>query len=121
IAWSADDAASYVPSPALYQGQLYFIKANNGILMVRDAETGDVVIKETRLPDITSVYASPVAADGRVYVTGRDGTTVVLKHGAQFEVLAVNKLDDEIDGSAAVVDGALYLRGKNFLYCIAAD
>jgi outer membrane protein assembly factor BamB len=121
IAWSADDAASYVPSPALYQGQLYFIKANNGILMARDAETGDVVIKETRLPEITSVYASPVAADGRVYVTGRDGTTVVLKHGSQFEVLAVNKLDDEIDGSAAVADGALYLRGKNFLYCIAAD
>jgi hypothetical protein len=54
-----------------------------------------------------------------VYVTGRDGTTVVLRHGDMFEVLARNTLDDGFDASAALVDGHIYLRGYRYLYDIA--
>lgn len=119
VTWYEEDAAPYVPSPVLYQGQLYFVKANNGVLVSRDAKTGKMIIDATRLPDISSVYASPVAAANHVYVTGRDGTTVVLEHGESFEVIAVNNLDDEIDASAAISGNELYLRGKTHLYCIA--
>ncbi|TWU56254.1 PQQ-binding-like beta-propeller repeat protein [Rubripirellula reticaptiva] len=119
VTWIEDDAAPYVPSPVLYNGQLYFVKSNNGILVSRNAKTGDLVIDETRLPDVSSVYASPVAAAGHIYLTGRDGTTLVFKHGKTFDVIATNKLDDEIDASAAIVGNEIFLRGKNHLYCIA--
>nr|WP_149496812.1 PQQ-binding-like beta-propeller repeat protein [Roseiconus lacunae] len=121
IAWIGDDAAPYVPSPLLYQGQLYFVKSNNGILVSRDAETGEVIIDENRINGIRSIYASPVAANGMVYLTGRDGTTVVIKHGKSMEIVATNELDSEIDASAAIVGNEIYLRGKHHLYCIAKD
>lgn len=60
-----------------------------------------------------------MAAQGRVYVTGRDGTTVVIRHGATFEVLSQNRLDDSFDASAALVDGDIYLRGSRYLYDVA--
>ena len=73
-----------------------------------------------RLEKIDSVYASPVAAGGRVYITGRHGTTVVLEAGDTYKTLAVNHLDDAFDASAAVAGSELYLRGRKFLYCLAA-
>ena len=119
VTWMAKDAAPYVPSPVLYRGQLYFLKSNNGILLARDAKTGALVIDETRLPEVSTVYASPVAAADRIYITGRDGTTVVLQHGKKLEILATNKLNEEIDASAAIVDGEIFFRGKRHLYCVA--
>nr|WP_236621992.1 PQQ-binding-like beta-propeller repeat protein [Rhodopirellula maiorica] len=121
ITWIEEDAAPYVPSPLLYQGQLYFVKANNGVLLSRGAKTGELLIDQTRLPDISTIYASPVAANGHVYLTGRDGTTLVLKHGDSFEVVAKNKLDEEIDASAAIVGDEIFYRGKQHLYCVAKD
>lgn len=119
ITWFEEDAAPYVPSPVLYKGQLYFLKSNNGILVSGDAKTGKLLIDETRLPDVSSVCASPVAAANRIYLTGRDGTTLVLDHGTSLKVAATNKLDDEIDASAAIVGNEIFLRGKMHLYCIA--
>ncbi|MCC9603003.1 PQQ-like beta-propeller repeat protein [Stieleria sp. JC731] len=119
ITWIGEDAAPYVPSPLLYKGQLYFVKSNNGIIVSRDAATGDVIIDETRLDGIRSIYASPVAANDHIYITGRDGETVVIRHGKSLEVVASNKLAAEIDASAAIVGDEIYLRGKHHLYCIA--
>jgi hypothetical protein len=68
---------------------------------------------------VPNVFASPVGAAGRVYIPGREGDTLVLKHGPAFEVLAVNALDDGFDASPALVDGEIYLRGYRNLYCIA--
>ena len=116
VTWIQDDAAPYVPSPVLYKGQLYFVKSNNGILLSRDAKTGESLIEQTRLPDISMIYASPVAANDRIYFTGRDGMTLVLKHGTDFQVIARNKLDEQIDASAAIVDNLIFFRGKQHLY-----
>ncbi|MEP4683326.1 MAG: hypothetical protein ABJ015_16985, partial [Rhodopirellula bahusiensis] len=92
--------------------------SNNGVLVSRQAKSGELVIDQTRLPDISSVYASPVAAADHVYFTGRDGTTLVLRHGDELEAIATNKLDDEIDASAAIVGDQIFLRSKSHLYCI---
>ena len=119
ITWSRHDAAPYVASPVLCQGKLYFVKSLTGILSAVDAETGEMFLPPTRLPEISTVYASPIAAAGQVYVTGRNGTTVVIKVAPQLEVVSINRLDDPIDASAAVVGDELYLRSKQFLYCIA--
>ncbi|MDX1502590.1 MAG: PQQ-binding-like beta-propeller repeat protein [Thermoanaerobaculia bacterium] len=119
IAWSYDRDTPYVPSPVLYGELLYFLKSNSGILTAVRAETGEVVFGPERLPGIENVYASPVAADGRIYVAGREGTTVVLRHGPSLEVLATNELDDGFDASPAIVGDELFLRGRTHLYAIA--
>jgi hypothetical protein len=67
---------------------------------------------------VPNVFASPVAARGKVYIPGREGTTLVIRSGSTFEVLAKNTLDDGFDASPALVDGEIFLRGHKFLYCI---
>jgi len=121
IAWTRDGDTPYCPSPLLYGDQLYFNKTNRGILTSVDAATGDPIIETQRLPELKGVYASPVGAAGRVYFTGRRGTTLVLKHGPEFEVLSINKLEEPIDASPAIVGKELFLRGNEHLYCIAED
>ncbi|MGH7492054.1 MAG: PQQ-binding-like beta-propeller repeat protein [bacterium] len=119
VVWKYDQDTPYVPSPLLYDGKLYFLKVNTGILTCFNARTGEPFYSRQRLDAVPNVYASPVGAADRVYLVGREGTTLVIKNGASFEVLATNKLDDGIDASPALVDNELYLRGRKFLYCIA--
>lgn len=111
-----------MPSPVLAGGKLYLFRSNDGILSAFDAKSGKVLIDTMRIDDLANVYASPVAAAGRLYFVGRDGTTVVMRHeGEKLEELAVNELDDPIDASPAVAGNELFLRGREHLYCIAAD
>ena len=119
--WSVNRDTPYVPSPLLAGGQLYVLKGNSGVMTVYDAETGARRYGPERLPGVRNVYASPVAAAGRLYVTSREGVTTVLAAQAPFDVLATNILDDGFDASAAIVDGEIYLRGRKFLYSIATD
>jgi len=119
VVWKRDDAAPYVASPLLYGGLLYFTKSRNSILSCVDAKTGEEHYTEQRLPGTRMLYASLVGAAGKVYVVGRNGTTLVLKHGKTFEVLATNKLDEGIDASPAIVGKQLFLRGSKHLYCIS--
>jgi outer membrane protein assembly factor BamB len=121
IAWEVDRDTPYVPSPLLHRGVLYVLKGNSGVLSAYEARTGRKLYGPQRVAGAQNVYASPVAAGERVYVTSREGTTVVLRAGPGFEVLATNTLQDDIDASAAIVDGEIYLRGSRYLYCIAAD
>ena len=121
IAWSARKNTPYVPSPLLYNGLLYYGKRNAGVLTCAGATTGKVHYGHQRLEGVRTLYASPVGAAGRVYVTGKGGLTFVIKHGTEFKVLARNKLDDRFPASAAVVDNELLLRGEKSLYCIAND
>jgi hypothetical protein len=74
-----------------------------------------------RLEGLSEVFASPVGAAGRVYITGRDGKTIVLRNGPKYEVLATNSLDDGFDASPALVDGEIFMRGYKSLYKIAAN
>ncbi len=120
VRWRHDLGTPYVPSPLLVGDRLYFTQANVNLLTVLDTKTGKPVIDRARLPNVSGVYASPVAAAGRVYLTDRDGTTLVLKQGDKLEVLATNRLGDPIDASPAAVGKQLFLRGEKYLYCIEA-
>ena len=121
ILWELDRDMPYVPSPLLYDGMLYFLKSNSGILSVFDAESGEPHYQLQRLQGVPNVFASPVGAQGRVYFPGREGTTLVIRHGGAFEILATNVLDDGFDASPALVGNEIYLRGYQFLYSIAED
>jgi len=120
IVWTLDRDTPYVPSPVLSDGILYFLKTNSGILSALDAKTGRPHYQLQRLDGVPNVFASPVAARGRVYFPGREGTTLVIRSGPTFEVLAKNTLDDGFDASPALVDNEIYLRGYKYLYSIAA-
>ena len=120
IAWQLDRDTPYVPSPLLYDNVLYFLKSNNGLLSAFDAVSGKPHYQVQRIAKAPGeVFASPVGADGRVYITSRDGVTTVIKHGPTYEVLAENSLDDGFDASPALVDNEIYLRGYKHLYAIA--
>ncbi|MGE3310956.1 MAG: PQQ-binding-like beta-propeller repeat protein, partial [Limisphaerales bacterium] len=121
IAWSHGKSTPYVPSPLLSGDRLYFSSHNNAILSCFDARTGQVHYTEQRLEGPSGFYASPIAAQGRVYLAGRNGTSLVLKDAATFEVLATNTLEDKFDASPAAVGNELYLRGHEHLYCLASQ
>lgn len=118
IAWSHGKGTPYVPSPLLAGDWLYLYSGNSGIVSVFDARDGKVSVDMMRVEGLGGVYASPVAADGRVYLVGRDGTTVVAKTGPTLDVLARNRLDDGFDASPALVGTEVFLRGRTSLYCI---
>jgi outer membrane protein assembly factor BamB len=120
IVWTLDRDTPYVPSPLLYDGILYILKSNSGILSAFDAKTGKPHFQLQRLDGVPNVFSSPVGAGGRVYITGREGTTLVIRSGPTFEVVGKNTLDDGFDASPAVVDNEIYLRGYKYLYSIAA-
>ena len=120
IAWTLNRDTPYVPSPLLYDGVLYFLKSNSGLLSAFDAKTGTPHYQTQRLEGLPEVFASPVGTAGRVYIAGRDGVTLVIRHGPKYEVLAKNTLGDGFDASPALVENEIYLRGYRYLYCIAA-
>jgi len=116
--WTHSQGTSYAPSALLCDGLLYFLRSNSGVLSCVDAATGEIHYEGQRLDGLRTVYSSPVAANGRIYVTSREGTTKVIAIGPEYEELATNELDDGFDASAAIVGDELYLRGREHLYCI---
>lgn len=119
IAWSYNTKTPYVPSPLLSGGRLWFFSQNTGIISALDAKTGKVLMDARRLDNFAGVYASPVAAGGKVYLTGRNGEGVVLSNSDEFKILATNKLDEKIDASPALAGRDLLLRGHESLYCLS--
>lgn len=121
VRWKVDRGTPYVPSPLLIDGFLLFCQRNNAILTCVNAETGEPYYTQERVEGISGVYASPVAAGGRIYIPGQEGTTLVLDQSSELKVVAVNKLNDPIDASIAVVKDDLFIRTHTHLYCISAD
>lgn len=118
IVWSVRRGAPYVPSPVLSGHRLYMTKSNDAYISCLDAHTGEILYQDQVLPGVRGIYASPLAANGFIYVFGRNGTVVVLKDAPDFEIVETNKLNDKIDASAAMMGKELFVRGHEYLYCI---
>lgn len=115
--WRREKGTPDVPCPLIVNGLVYLCRERGDQgLACFDAATG----KDHYLQPIhRAIYrASPVFADGKVYLTARDGTVTVVKAGSTFEQIAVNKLSDQISASPAISNGRIYLRGWNQLYAI---
>jgi len=116
ILWRYKRGMPYVPSPVLYQGIVFSVRTG-GIITAIDLRTGQV-LKEGRSTDAMGDYfASPVGADGKIYLANADGKVSVLKSGAEWEVIAVNDLQDSISASPAIAGDALFFRTHSKLYC----
>jgi outer membrane protein assembly factor BamB len=121
VLWRYDRGTPYVPSPLLVGDRLWFTQANSALLTCLDARTGKAVLDRERLPGLGTLYASPVAAAGRIYLVDREGTCLVLRQTDRLEILATNRLNDPVDASPVVVGRQLFLRGAKYLYCIEAE
>ena len=115
IRWRYQRPVPQVPSTLLYKGVLYMIN-DSGILLSFDPATGNV-LKQGRLHGaIDKYFASPVAADGKVFLVGQGGQVSVLKAAGDWQVIAVNELDDEVFATPAIADGRVYIRTRSALY-----
>jgi outer membrane protein assembly factor BamB len=116
VLWRYKRGLPYVPSPLLYQGVLYSVRTG-GIITALDPQNGQV-LKEGRSPEaIGDYFASPVAADGKIYVANADGKVSVLKAARNWEFLAINYLSESISASPAIAGRALFIRTYSKLYC----
>ena len=116
IAWSTPRGASYTPSPLLHEGRLYVL-TDSGLLSAFDAATGKPFYQQARLPRPYSFKASPVGANGKLYLATEDEDVVVVRMGDRLEVLATNTLKGQsFIASPVIVDGEIYLRSQTQLF-----
>ena len=117
VAWSHPKGGPYVTSPIAVDDYLY-VPLDKGFLTCYEARTGKVVYMKQNLGTRNTITASPIAGDGKIYIQTEDGECYVVKQGPEFEILAVNKLDEVFCASPAVSGSKLFLRGRKHLYCI---
>lgn len=118
VLWRFKRNLSYIPSPLLYRGVFYMVKGG-GIVTSLDPATGQLA-KQGRSPEaIGEYYASPVAADGKVFLASTAGKITVLKADAEWEVLGVNDLGEEVHATPALSDGRLFVRTRDAVYCFS--
>jgi outer membrane protein assembly factor BamB len=113
IIWRVPESVPEVPSPIFYQGRIYMIK-DGGIITCVDPETGRVVYK-TRLGNPGSYLASPVAANGNLYIFGYNGKLKIIKAGDEFNIVAEHDFKDNIGATPAIVGNSIYIRTRNAL------
>jgi len=118
VVWSTPRGVSYTPSPVIHDGRLYFV-SDAGLLSNLDAATGKPHYQQQRLPQPYNFKASPVGANGKLYLATEEGDVVVVRMGDTFEVLATNTLTDQsFIASPVILDSAIYLRSRTHLFRI---
>jgi outer membrane protein assembly factor BamB len=119
VVWRLQKNMPYIPAPLLYQNVLYLVKTG-GIVTTIDPATGRP-LKEGRSPEaLGEYYASPVAADDKVFLASGEGKITVLKASGAWEVLQVNDLGEEIHATPALDGGRIYVRTRSSVYCFGA-
>jgi len=121
VLWTTNKRTPYVPSPLLYGDTLYYLSHYQGILSVIHAKSGQIKAGPFRIDSLRDIYASPIGAGGHVYITSREGLTIVITHSKEPKPIAVNRLNESFSASIAVAGNQLFLRGEKHLYCIAEN
>jgi outer membrane protein assembly factor BamB len=116
VAWSHRNGGPYMPTPVVV-GEHLFTVGNNGIVAIYDAKSGERLARE-KLPVGAAFTASPVAADGKVFLASEDGDVWVLAAGPKFELLGKNPVGEVMMATPAIVDGVLYVRGRSHLFAV---
>ena len=114
LAWTSSKGSPYTPTPIIYGDQFYVI-ADNGVLSSYNAKSGELIYQQ-RLP--SSFSASPVAADGKLYLASEDGDVFVVKAGRQYELLSRNTMGQPLMATPALTQGMLIVRGENAIYAL---
>ena len=116
IVWQYHRSVPQLPSPLLYKNVLYMLN-DGGVVTTFKPENGEVIF-EGRIPRAGShFYASPVAADDKIFIISLRGIVSVLKPGGGLDLLAQNELGEQCYATPAFAEGKIYLRTVNTLYC----
>jgi outer membrane protein assembly factor BamB len=117
VAWSKTGRGSYMPTPLIYQDRVYVL-LNQGLIDAYDLKTGQEIYRQ-RIPHQGSGFSSsPVAADGRIYLSSEDGDVFVVRGGSEFGILATNAMGEPLMATPALADGHMYVRGERHLFAI---
>ena len=117
ILWSRTGRGSYMPTPLVYDGILYVL-GNNGVFDAYELKTGTDIYRQ-RLATIGDGYsASPVASDGKIYLSNEDGDMTVIQAGREFKPLATNSMGELLMATPALSDGVMYVRTAKTLFAI---
>ncbi len=119
ISWSKQRGGSYMPTPLVYGDYLY-VCANHGVLTVYEAKTG-VRVYQQRIGDKGGSYsASPVAGDGKIYLSSEDGEVFVVKAGPKYELISDNKVGEVLMATPAISEGVIIIRGQHHVFAVAS-
>ena len=117
VAWSRTGRGSYMPTPLVYNGILYVL-ANNGVFDAYDLKSGAEIYRQ-RLPYVGSGYsASPVAADGKIYLSSEDGEMLVVAAGREFKHVGTNSMGELLMATPALSNGVMFVRGTDHLFAV---
>ena len=115
VVWRLKKGYPSIPAPLIYRGVMYLMK-EGGIVSSLNPSSGEL-LKQGRTPQaLEEYYASPVAADGKIFVISASGKVTVLKADAQWEILGTSDLGEEVWATPAIAGGNLYIRTRNALY-----
>jgi outer membrane protein assembly factor BamB len=117
IVWSLTGRGSYMPTPLAYNGTLYVL-GNNGLFDAYNLKTGAEIYRQ-RLPQVGSGFsASPVAADGKIYLSNEDGEMLVIAAGEKFNHISTNSMGELLMATPALSEGVMYVRSSSSLFAI---
>ncbi len=119
VVWQIDRDTPDIASPLLSSSRIYFYKGKSGLLSCADAKTGKLHYSTQRISGLDNIYASPVAAAGRIYLTDLTGTIVVIEDSPTLKIVATNEMGETVDATPAPVDDELFIRGEEHLFCLA--
>jgi outer membrane protein assembly factor BamB len=119
VVWSRTGRGPYMPSPLIYKDQLYIL-ANNGLFDAYTLRTGEEIYRKRLDPIGSGFSASPVAADGKIYLSNEDGEMLVIAAGREFKQIATNSVGELLMATPAIPDGAMYVRSLRTLTAIGA-
>jgi outer membrane protein assembly factor BamB len=120
VRWRFKKNLSFIPAPLVYNG-VYFMVKDGGIITSLDPGTGQLLKEGRSREALGEYYASPVAAEGKLFLASGEGKMTVLKAAAEWEVLAVNDLGEEIHATPALSGGRIYVRTRSALYCFGGS
>ncbi len=121
VVWSWKKNTPDLASPLLSGQLLYLHKDKSASLSCVNPLTGEAYYTASRIPGLSTLYASPVAANGHVFITGRSGTTVVIKDSKTLEIVSSNSVGEGVDATPALIDDEIFIRGEAHLFCIEAN
>jgi outer membrane protein assembly factor BamB len=106
-----------MPTPLAYRGILYVL-ANNGVFDAYEIGSGKEIYRQ-RLPLVGSGYSpSPIAADGKIYLSNEDGEMLVVEAGTTFKHITTNSIGETLMATPALSEGVMYVRGARTLFAI---
>jgi len=121
VLWTRFRGTPYVPSPLLYNGSLYFLTHYQNVITRVVAETGEDAPGAVRLGPLSNIYASPVAANGHIFITDLNGQTLVMTDTEIPRAISLNPIGEAVSASLAIDGSRIYIRGEHHLFCVATE